>query len=353
MLLKTSNMKYKDFELEDFLANKEFIEWVKKPKLESNIYWQKWIEIHPHKKETIDRAREIVLSIQYPKLEIEEDRAILVLSNIIAEKYSHRNTTKADVGIIKQGSSRNLFFAKAAAVLILLVSTIFYFTYVNHSDEDADLPKQITKSNPNGRKLTIFLPDGSKVKLNSDSKISYFTDFNSNREIHLSGEAFFSVKKGVVPFQVHTQNLITTVLGTKFNIKAFAAELKESISLVKGSVKIENKRNNNMGEAVLNEGEKLVFNEKENVTYKHQLDPDELAWKDGYLVFNKTSVSEFIQMIRRWYGVEVTIIGKPDAQWEITGKYKTHSLELLLESIKFDEDIDYKIYDKTVELYIN
>ena len=346
-------MKYKDFELEDFLANKEFIEWVKKPMLESNIYWQKWIEIHPHKKETIDRAKEIVLSIQYPKLEMDKQSAVKILNNIIAEKYSHRNTTKADVGIKKQGSSRNLFYARAAAVLILLVSVIFYFTYVNHSNKDADLPKQITKSNPNGRKLTIFLPDGSKVKLNSDSKISYFTDFNSNRKVHLSGEAFFSVKKGAVPFQVHTQNLTITVLGTKFNVKAFAEELKESISLVEGSVKIENKRNNNIGIAILEEGEKLVFDEKENVTYKHPLEPDELAWKDGYLVFNKTGVSEFIQMIRRWYGVEVTVLGKPDAQWEITGKYKTHSLDLLLQSIKFDEDIDYNIYDKTVELHIN
>lgn len=157
----------------------------------------------------------------------------------LAGQYSDRNTSKADVGEKKQGSSRSLFYARAAAVLILLVSTIFFFTYVNHSDKEADLQKLITKSNPNGRKLTIYLPDGSKVKLNSDSKNSYFADFNSSRAIHLPGEAFFSVKKGVVPFQVHTQNLTTTVVGTKFNVKAFAEEPKESISLVEGNVKIE------------------------------------------------------------------------------------------------------------------
>ncbi len=345
-------MKYENFKIEDFLANKEFIEWVKKPTLESNIFWQKWIEFYPHKVKTLDQARKILLSIQYSKPNLNEDRAMEVLGNILMEQHSQRHTNYSATN--NHRSSMIFLFAKvAAAILILLTSVICYFTYENGSGGEINSPDLITKSNPNGRKSTIILPDSSIVKLNSDSKISYYTDFKERRIIKLSGEAFFSVRKGVVPFQVQTQYLTTIVLGTKFNVKAFAGELRESISLVEGSVKVENKLNTSIGPSILKQGERLEYDEKEHVTYRHEFDPEELAWKDGFIVFNKTGVADFIQVIRRWYGVEVTILGKSNTQWEITGKYKAHSLDLLLESIKFTEGINYRIFDKNVELHIN
>lgn len=338
-------------EIEDLLANREFVDWVEAPTLESNIYWQKWLEINSYKQDVVDQARNMLQSIRFHKMEIEEDRASKVLENIIAEAYSHRNSNKTDVIHIKQGSLRKLFFLRvAAAILLLLTSIAYYFVYLNEAVEEVKAPELITKSNPMGRKSTILLPDGSMVQLNSDSKISYQSNFNSSRVLQLSGEAFFSVKKDTIPFEVHTPNLITTVLGTKFNVKAFEGAQKESISLVEGKVQVKNHRNTTIGLSILVEGESLVYDELENMTYKHKLSENEFAWKEGYLSFNRTELSEFVHMIRRWYGVEVTILGKPKTKWEITGKYKAHSLDLLLESIKFSEGIDYKINKKNVEL---
>ncbi len=347
-------MSYKDFEIEDFLADKEFIEWVKSPTMENEVFWHKWIELHPGKRETIDRAREIVQSVKYPKYEAGEEKAQKILGNIIAQNYSRRNIPKVNTTNKKRTISRQLYFGSvAAAILILITVSIYYFNMMDAPNAKIDSLTQITKSNPRGQRSTIILPDSSVVQLNSESEISYFTDFSSNREVQLSGEAFFSVKKGTVPFRVHTQHLTTTVLGTKFNVKAFTEEQYESVSLVEGSVKVENSQNDQIETSFLEHGERLVYDDKEKVTYLNELDADELAWKDGYLVFNNTDVSEFTHLLRRWYGVEVTILGNPNSQWEINGKYKTYSLELLLESIKFTENIDYRIKNKTVELILN
>ncbi len=346
-------MNYKDFDIEDFLADKEFIEWVKNPTMENEVFWHKWIDLHPDKREMIDKATEIVRSVKYPKYEIEEERVQKVLDNIIAQNYSNRNVPKTNSVDKKRDISRQLYFGSVAAAILILITSIYYFNGIEVPGVKVDSPTQITKSNPRGQRSTIILPDSSVVQLNSESKIVYQSDFRTHREVQLSGEAFFSVKKGHVPFRVHTQNLTTTVLGTKFNVKAFTEEQYERISLVEGSVKVENSQNDQIETSYLEHGERLVYDDKERVTYISELDADELAWKDGFLVFNNTGVSEFTHLLRRWYGVEVTIIGNPNSKWEINGRYKTYSLELLLESIKFTENIDYKIKNKTVELVLN
>src|SRR5690606_37727632 len=85
-----------------------------------------------------------------------------------------------------------------------------------------------------GDRSTIYLPDGSKVCLNSGSKITFDNTFKSGvRKLSLEGEAFFSVKKdSEIPFIVNTDDLQVEVLGTEFNLKAYPDEESVSVTLV-------------------------------------------------------------------------------------------------------------------------
>ena len=93
-----------------------------------------------------------------------------------------------------------------------------------------------TVSTKGSYKASINLPDGSKVWLNGDSKITYDGDFQGKtREVHLSGEAFFDVAKDKTrPFIIHTRTINLKVLGTAFNVRSYDNEKETETALVHG-----------------------------------------------------------------------------------------------------------------------
>ncbi len=100
---------------------------------------------------------------------------------------------------------------------------------------------QIEKSTEPGQKLSFHLEDGTKVILNAGSKIWYPSNFNIHeREVILEGEAFFEVSKDASrPFRIVTESVVTTALGTSFNINAFPSNENIEIALVTGKVSVE------------------------------------------------------------------------------------------------------------------
>jgi ferric-dicitrate binding protein FerR (iron transport regulator) len=96
----------------------------------------------------------------------------------------------------------------------------------------------VEKQNAKGVKSTITLPEGSKIWLNADSKLSYPVAFNDKtREVYLRGEAFFDIRKNPdKPFIIHLANGTIHVLGTSFNVRAYDDEDKIETSVSTGKV---------------------------------------------------------------------------------------------------------------------
>lgn len=118
-----------------------------------------------------------------------------------------------------------------------------------------------------GSKSLVTLPDGTQVWLNSGSKLEYPGSFGrSNRNVTLKGEAYFEVSKNKeLPFRVSSGKIAIHVLGTKFNMKAYPEDEKAKITLVEGSLAIENNKNSKAN-ILLKPNQQAVINQKSERT---------------------------------------------------------------------------------------
>ena len=338
---------YSKYQLEDFLTDEQFVKWVIHPDPNRQLFWEKWIENHPHKEDLVNEAAFVIKNIHFKVNKNEPQQSDLILNNILQQKYSK-----------KQRSNDNFtyktIYLKIAAAILLLITAFISFQYVNQSTslQELNVAKVtfLTKENPNGQKSTFILPDGTKVKLNAASIITYPEQFSDSiRNVKLTGEAYFDVSDDPEkPFNVNTEELNVTALGTSFNVKAFSDDESVKVALITGKVLVQDSDNNS---SVLVPGEKADFSKERNIIKVSKFDFDqEIGWKDNIIVFKKADFTTFVKEIERWYGVNILTEGQPDHQWRINGKFEDLSLELLLESVKFSKDINYKMNGKSVTI---
>lgn len=257
----------------------------------------------------------------------------------------------------KPGTSQKWFILKVAASLIFAIAIGFSLHQYTKQSTVVDEIVFIEKSNPNGRKSTIVLPDGSKAILNSDSKIRYEKGFNENfREVILEGEAFFEVeKKPSRPFIVSTGDISTTVLGTSFNVRAYAKSDNIQVAVVTGKVEV--KKASYYG----NETEDVVFltpskiatyqREERKITTSSFNMEEVVGWKDGILIFKNADQTEIAKRLKAWYGLAIEFEGgKNIMNKRYTGKFDNNSLEYVLKAISYTSEISYEITDNKVIL---
>jgi len=168
-----------------------------------------------------------------------------------------------------------------------------------------------TISTPAGGQYAVILPDGSKVWLNAGSSLKYPTTFAKNgRNVILTGEGYFEVAhvdgiKGRLPFSVsvvkgNSQMQKLEVLGTHFNINAYADEPYVKSTLLEGSVKIVL---NNGKTSLLKPGQQAKLN-NQNIQVQSADTDMEVAWKKGEFVFRE-DLRSAMRKVARWYNVEV------------------------------------------------
>ncbi|MCK5104208.1 MAG: FecR domain-containing protein, partial [Cyclobacteriaceae bacterium] len=242
-------------------------------------------------------------------------------------------------------------YLKVAAVIFPFIIAAVLFLFFRETPNKNRIAEQllIEKSSPRGEKRTVFLSDGSKVKLNAESKISYLKRFNENeRIVQLDGEAFFEVTPDKSrPFIVKSGNIETKVLGTSFNIKAYPDERKIMIAVKTGLVSVENKNqkltNKQNKSIVLSPMEMATYYDETNQTTVSDYDPLKvLAWKDGMLYFVNATMEEFITKVERWYGVDIIVERTEPIAKGITGIFKDQSLEEILMGTKDASEFEYK-----------
>jgi transmembrane sensor len=160
-----------------------------------------------------------------------------------------------------------------------------------------------TIETPNGGQYQVYLPDGTHVWLNAASKLKYPTSFAGlgNRKVELSGEAYFEVAKDKAkPFIVSSKNQTVEVLGTHFNINAYADEATSKTMLLEGSVKISS---NNISRILKPGQEASVSND---IIINDGDTEEAVAWKNGYFRFDDERLETVMRKIARWYDVRVT-----------------------------------------------
>lgn len=166
-----------------------------------------------------------------------------------------------------------------------------------------------TIETPRGGQYQITLPDGTKVWLNANSKLTYPSRFTGGvRKVELAGEAYFEVLPlnvggSKVPFMVKTVQQEIEVLGTQFNIKAYTDdEGNTQTTLVEGAVQL-----HASGQTLLlHPGEQGVSNH--HGLNKKKVDVSQyIAWKNNEFVFEETELKDALKILSRWYDFDVSL----------------------------------------------
>jgi transmembrane sensor len=157
------------------------------------------------------------------------------------------------------------------------------------------------------------LPDGTVVWLNAGSKLYFPQAFAKNkREVTLEGEAYFDVKhENERPFLVHTQNVVTQVLGTSFNISSYAESGRIKVTVLSGKVAVyETAKNGGKQPLMVTASQEVIYSKvKQELAYNLKPLPpaDAAAWKQGNLIFKNTELSEVIQALERRYDIKIQL----------------------------------------------
>jgi hypothetical protein len=165
-----------------------------------------------------------------------------------------------------------------------------------------------TISTAKGRQWQITLSDGSKVWLNAASSIKYPVAFIGNeRPVEITGEAYFEVAKDISkPFIVKTGGQEVQVLGTHFNVNAYADEGSVKTTLLEGSVAVKKGSQS----VIIKPGEQTGESKTGELAIVHNVDLLEaMAWKDGLFRFKEITIESLMKQIARWYDVDVSYEG--------------------------------------------
>ncbi|MFC5408831.1 FecR family protein [Larkinella bovis] len=254
-----------------------------------------------------------------------------------------------------------------AAFLALLfgLGTAYYFLNKNQPDRltTADLAGYHPASGsvpvfanqemvPRGKRKNVRLSDGSTVKLNSDSKISFPKNFGkTGRVVSLNGEAFFDVQRDESrPFVISVNSVKIKVLGTSFNVKDYNDEQELEITVRSGRVSV-SLLSGQSAPVVLTKDQKLIFNKTtETFTIIGVNAESESSWITGALQFNNTPLNQVEHTLEKWYDVDIIVEDPTLYQASLTGKHLNENLDSMLESITYALDAQYEIKGRTIIL---
>lgn len=201
---------------------------------------------------------------------------------------------------------------------------------------------------PLGGEYSITLADGTVVWLNAMSELKYPVRFDrKERRVELKGEAYFQVKHNVdQPFYVGIGDYQIKVLGTSFNVKAYANDQNWETTLCSGSVNLEDL--NNQKNVILTPGEQAVCSHDSRQIEVKEVDTElYTAWTKGEFRFDNTSVEEIFTVLQRWYNIEVFYANTQVRHEVFTGKLPR------FDNLKTILDIMAKVSDLKFELKEN
>lgn len=249
--------------------------------------------------------------------------------------------------VVLDSTSGNMLIARGENVRVEVDSN----RLLRYSREDTVVTSREERKNelivPRGGEYQIVLADGTRVWLNSATKLIFPQNFTGKeRRVMLSGEAFFDVARDEnKPFIVETSRMDVKVLGTRFNVNAYTDNEVVSTTLVDGSVEVASGTQKPImlepGEQAYGEAGEL---EKREVNIRLYT-----SWIDGRFMFNNVELEEIAKQISRWYDVEIFFTNENVKRTRFTGgMVKFKPLDDLIRMIESTSPVRFSVKGKTI-----
>lgn len=335
-------MDYTLFNAEDFAADESFNAYYLKTDATAMAFWAKWISLHAEKLDEIYNAEQLLAAL-YLRLDEEDLQSAFskfddFLQSETAPDQFYEKEKPAFFNVKK--------WATTGAFAIFLLIAGFYLKQL--SDQ-----KPVVYSsyfNGYGKTTLLTLSDGTKITLNSNTTLIYPKSFTANtREVELIGEAFFEVTKDKSrPFSVKTKGTKTTVLGTKFNISAYAINEQTKIALVEGKVLAE--ANAGKDKITLKPLEMATFSANaKTLTLSHFNLTEITGWKSGLMVFNHASFAEIAAKFQNSYGIAL-LDQSNTTKWSFSAQFNKADYLTVIKSICFSKNLKFKQTNNTITI---
>jgi transmembrane sensor len=372
--------------IEEFVLNPSFQAYV----LGTNSYdkdlWGKYFILHPEQVSNGEKAFNIIRLLSkanklHPSTK-EQDYQRLMCSIDRRSRFhmAFRSILPATTNFSK--------VARIAAVIVLLItmSGIGGFLISSHFFKGG--PVGICKTVVGkGQKSKVFLPDGTEVWLNSESTLTYSTDFGSStRDVKLIGEAYFKVHKDKLhQFIVHISDVELKVYGTEFNVKSYSDENTIETTLVTGSLSIQKISENRITtplflkpnqRAVIYKAEQVPASKdeemktpvdknantqpsvsqipsikSENVLLFDETNLEkEIAWKDQKLIFKDETFEDLSHMLERWYDVKIVFESAEVQKYRFRGIFENETIEQALNAMRYTTPFDFTVDHRTIHI---
>ncbi|MDD2793054.1 MAG: FecR domain-containing protein [Sediminibacterium sp.] len=282
-----------------------------------------------------------------------------------------------------QKRSLIVYYIGALAAAVIAGIVFFNMNALMNMAQDgfqrsAGLNEVVTRK---GTKSKLLLPDGTKVWLNSDSRLYYAENFSgAQREVRLEGEAFFDVvKDSKRPFIVKTSGIKIRVLGTAFNVKSYPQEPTIEATLVRGLIEVEKNNQPAAPRIKLHPNEKLVFNKAdatdapkdnatkdiaslkkaivqpvqrisittlpENITDSSRM---ETSWVFGKLLFEGDTFRELAAKMERWFNVRIIFKNNRVANYRFRGVFENENIVEAFQALQLTASFHFKMIGNDV-----
>lgn len=345
---------YTDYSTQQLLEDDFFLESFFNPTIESQLFWEQLMRMDKVLAKEIMCANTILSSIPYRKRILSSDD-----TDLLWKRISHTTHKKR---LFRYWYSS----VAAVAVLLLVAGSLYYNDYnvkdsltaiekvqrpehpvetiqliladekkVNIEEEDSrlqyskkgelhintqkvDIPQKSTDTNKQGQKDPVYnqlivpaakrsfleLADGSKIWVNANTRVVYPVTFeNKKREIYVDGEIYIEVSPDKErPFIVKSEKMDIRVLGTKFNVSAYATNKESSVVLVSGKVNV---RTDNRSESILEPSDRLSYGKGSTDIRKVNVE-NYISWKDGFYTFDNECFSIVLDKLSDYYGKKMT-----------------------------------------------
>ncbi|MGV3508736.1 MAG: FecR family protein [Sphingobacteriaceae bacterium] len=276
---------------------------------------------------------------------------LVVLSFVAIWQYNQNSSTNKLLSFAAQNINKKTFVNKQ-------VSGDSSALHTSHEEDNIITTNDFnTLVVGDGRRSEITLPDGTKVWLNSGSKLIYPTVFDKdNREVYLEGEAYFDVTHNKEqPFHVRGKSMDIKVLGTEFYVGSNIDNKNNYAVLVSGSIAFSGGSWLNKTEKILVPGERINYMpDEKKLLISHVKTAEFKSWKEGYLDIESESLDVIVKSVAKYYNIEISTAAFALENEKFTGRlYLQRNVDDVLAILCEGSPYQYNATERRLELRKN
>jgi transmembrane sensor len=354
---------YKNYSIDDFINDDNFIKWVKFPDSEINQFWKEFLIQNPEKQPDVEQAVQFLKLFQDRTPRLASDK-LLKMSVAINDRLDVPVSASMVHQIVDSRARTRWVYRYAAVIVTVFVAFASWRgvkLYAVNEDKEFSAPVAVEDSYsaghvkehivPKGKRSKITLEDGTQVWLNADSKLKFSPNFlkGITRDVYLEGEAYFDVTSDKShPFIVHVQGVEIKVLGTSFNVKGYNEDSSIEATLVHGKISVDG--DSAYDKITLAAKQRAIFHKhKKDVLVENNVETDSYtSWRQGILVFEDQPLHEIFPLLERTFNVDIHTDEAFSLDCRFTAKIHNKSLDEVLELFRTSDTIEYSIVGSNV-----